>query len=73
MTENKVENFIYVSSREQNNKWNHNSVNKRVVADKSRATAASPFNKLNGWEQCFKKKLHKFPLNLSSLIYFTSI
>lgn len=29
-----------------------------MVAAKSRTTAASPFNKLNGQEQCFKKIVH---------------
>ena len=52
MTENNVENFIYVPSTEQN-KQNQTLCKQK---NSSCSVAASPFNKLNGWEQWKKKK-----------------
>lgn len=50
LTENNVENFIYVMFSAQS-KTNKTRLCKQ---NSSRWGAASPFNKLNGWEQCFK-------------------
>lgn len=58
LTENNVENFIYVLSTEKN-KQNQTLCKQK---NSSRWVAASPFNKLNDWEQCFK--FLKFPLYL---------
>lgn len=58
MTENNVENFIYVPSTEQN-KQNQTLCKQK---NSSCSVAASPFNKLNGWEQCLM--FHKFPFSL---------
>lgn len=64
MIENNVENFIYVPSTKQNKQ------NQTLCKQKNSScwVAASPFNKLNGWEQCFN--VSQVPLKSILIFHF---
>lgn len=64
MTENNVENFIYVPSTEQNKQ------NQTLCKQKNSScwVAAPPSNKLNGWEQC--SNVSQVPLQSILIFHF---